>query len=207
MRVRPSRSRGSRDVAFELARAGNRLLSVDKANVLTTSRMWREVVTELGATEYPDVELTHGLVDSVAMNLVMHPESFDVLVMENTFGDILSDVAAGATGGLGLAASASLSAEGPGIFEPVRLGAGHRGHGDGEPHRDAALARDGVRLSGSARRRWRARYARRDRFGAEVGALRPMLVARRRRASSANAVVAAMELQSRDERWLPGSHR
>jgi 3-isopropylmalate dehydrogenase len=105
--------------AFELARTrGRRLLSVDKANVLETSRMWRRVVTELAA-DYPDVELRHGLVDSVAMQLVMRPETFDVLVMENTFGDILSDVAAGSTGGLGLAASASLGDAGPGIFEPV----------------------------------------------------------------------------------------
>ena len=105
--------------AFELAGTRQRrLLSVDKANVLATSRMWRGVVTEL-AREYPDFELRHGLVDSVAMQLVTQPESFDVLVMENTFGDILSDVAAGATGGLGLAASASLGDSGPGIFEPV----------------------------------------------------------------------------------------
>ncbi len=105
--------------AFELARGrGGRLLSVDKANVLDTSRMWRSVVTEL-AREYPDVELRHGLVDSVAMMIVMDPYSFDTLVMENTFGDILSDVAAGVTGGLGLASSASLGDSGPGIFEPV----------------------------------------------------------------------------------------
>ncbi len=105
--------------AFELARGrGGRLLSVDKANVLDTSRMWRSVVTEL-AHEYPDVELRHGLVDSVAMLLVMDPFSLDTLVMENTFGDILSDVAAGVTGGLGLASSASLADAGPGIFEPV----------------------------------------------------------------------------------------
>jgi 3-isopropylmalate dehydrogenase len=105
--------------AFELARSrGGKLLSVDKANVLDTSRMWRNVVTDV-AKDYPDVELRHGLVDSVAMNLVMSPGSFDTLVMENTFGDILSDVAAGVTGGLGLAASASLGDSGPGIFEPV----------------------------------------------------------------------------------------
>jgi 3-isopropylmalate dehydrogenase len=105
--------------AFELARGrGKRLLSVDKANVLDTSRMWRNVVTGV-AKDYPDVELKHGLVDSVAMQLVMNPSSFDTLVMENTFGDILSDVAAGVTGGLGLAASASLGDSGPGIFEPV----------------------------------------------------------------------------------------
>jgi 3-isopropylmalate dehydrogenase len=105
--------------AFELARTrGGRLLSVDKANVLETSRLWRRVVTELAA-DYPDVELKHGLVDSVAMNIVMRPTDFDVLVMENMFGDILSDVAAGVTGGLGLAASASLGDSNPGIFEPV----------------------------------------------------------------------------------------
>jgi 3-isopropylmalate dehydrogenase len=105
--------------AFELARGRRgKLVSVDKANVLDTSKMWRRVVTEVSA-DYPDVELRHALVDSTAMWLVMHPEEFDVLVMENTFGDILSDVAAGATGGLGLAASASLSDNGPGIFEPV----------------------------------------------------------------------------------------
>src|SRR3954449_6591007 len=105
--------------AFELARTRrSKLISVDKANVLETGRLWRRVVTEL-APEYPDVELKHGLVDSVAMWIVMHPEEFDVLVMENTFGDILSDVAAGVTGGLGLAASASLGDSGPGIFEPV----------------------------------------------------------------------------------------
>jgi 3-isopropylmalate dehydrogenase len=105
--------------AFELARTRRgKLISVDKANVLETSRLWRQVVTDLGR-EYADVELKHGLVDSVAMWLVMHPGEFDVLVMENTFGDILSDVAAGVTGGLGLAASASLGDSGPGIFEPV----------------------------------------------------------------------------------------
>jgi 3-isopropylmalate dehydrogenase len=104
---------------FELARPrGGRLLSVDKANVLDTSRMWRRVVSELAA-DYPDVELRHGLVDSVAMQIVTSPESFDTLVMENTFGDILSDVAAAVTGGLGLAASASLGDDGPGIYEPV----------------------------------------------------------------------------------------
>ncbi len=105
--------------AFELARSrSGRLLSVDKANVLETSRMWRAVVTAVGEG-YPDVELTHGLADSVAMLLVTDPSSFDTLVMENTFGDILSDVAAGVTGGLGLASSASLGDSNPGIFEPV----------------------------------------------------------------------------------------
>ncbi len=104
---------------FALARArGGRLTSVDKVNVLATSRLWRDVVTEL-AQEYPDVELDHALVDSCAMQLVLDPGRFDTLLMENTFGDILSDVAAGVTGGLGLAASASLGAGRGGIFEPV----------------------------------------------------------------------------------------
>jgi 3-isopropylmalate dehydrogenase len=80
--------------------------------------MWRRVVADVAA-DYPDVELRHGLVDSVAMQIVTDPQSFDVLVMENTFGDILSDVAAAVTGGLGLAASASLGDSNPGIFEPV----------------------------------------------------------------------------------------
>jgi 3-isopropylmalate dehydrogenase len=105
--------------AFELARTRRRrLTSVDKANVLDTSRLWREVVDEVAA-DYPDVERADALVDSAAMRLVTHPQTFDVLVTENTFGDILSDVAAAVAGGLGLAASASLGDGGPGIFEPV----------------------------------------------------------------------------------------
>ena len=105
--------------AFELARGrAGRLASVDKANVLETSRMWRRVVSET-ARDYADVELEHMLVDTAAMQLVQAPERFDVIVTENTFGDILSDEAAAVTGGLGLAASASLGDGGPGIFEPV----------------------------------------------------------------------------------------
>ncbi len=105
--------------AFELARSRRgRLTSVDKANVLDTSRMWRRVVNEVAA-DYPDVQLDHMLVDNAAMQLASRPEQFDVLVMENMFGDILSDLAAAVTGGLGLAPSASLGDDGPGIFEPV----------------------------------------------------------------------------------------
>jgi 3-isopropylmalate dehydrogenase len=105
---------------FELARErGGALTSVDKVNVMHTSRLWRDVVTELGAATYPDVPLSHALVDSFAMTIVQAPETIDVVLTENTFGDILSDVAAAVTGGLGLAASASLGDEGPGIFEPV----------------------------------------------------------------------------------------
>jgi len=105
--------------AFELARSRRgRLASVDKANVLDTSRMWRRVVGEIAAG-YPDVEVEHLLVDNATMQLASRPEQFDVLVMENMFGDILSDLAAAMTGGLGLAPSASLGDDGPGIFEPV----------------------------------------------------------------------------------------
>jgi 3-isopropylmalate dehydrogenase len=106
--------------AFALARArGGRLTSVDKVNVLHTSRLWRDVVSELGAAEYPDVALDHALVDSFAMTIVNAPGTIDVVLTENTFGDILSDVAAAVTGGLGLAGSASLGDDGPGLFEPV----------------------------------------------------------------------------------------
>ena len=106
-----------RAFALASARSGT-LVSVDKANVLDTSRMWRRVVAEV-ATEFPEVELRNALVDSFAMEIVTSPEQIDVVVTENTFGDILSDVAAAVTGGLGLAASASLGDSGPGIFEPV----------------------------------------------------------------------------------------
>ena len=91
---------------------------VDKYGVLETSKLWREVVDEVAA-EYPDVELEAMLVDNAAMQLVRDPGRFDVLLTENTFGDILSDVAAVATGGVGLAPSASLGDAGPGIFEPI----------------------------------------------------------------------------------------
>jgi 3-isopropylmalate dehydrogenase len=105
---------------FELARErGGRLTSVDKVNVMHTSRLWRDVVTELGESEYADVPLDHALVDSFAMTIVNAPETIDVVLTENTFGDILSDVAAAVTGGLGLAASASLGDDGPGLYEPV----------------------------------------------------------------------------------------
>jgi 3-isopropylmalate dehydrogenase len=105
--------------AFALARARRgRLLSVDKANVLDTSRLWRRTVDAL-RPEFPDIAVEHMLVDNCAMQLATSPGRFDVLVTENMFGDILSDLAAAVTGGLGLAPSASLADDGPGIFEPV----------------------------------------------------------------------------------------
>lgn len=107
-------------VAFEAARDRNgKLTSVDKANVVATSRLWRRVVTEI-ARDYPDVELEHVLVDAAAMYLVQSPKRFDVIVTENLFGDILSDEAAMLPGSMGMLPSASLGAPGkPGLYEPV----------------------------------------------------------------------------------------
>lgn len=104
--------------AFALARGRKqRVVSVDKANVLEVSRLWRQTVTRIAA-EYPDVTLTHEFVDAAAMKLAMAPASFDVLLTENLFGDILSDEAGAVCGSLGLLPSASLGS-GPGLFEPV----------------------------------------------------------------------------------------
>jgi 3-isopropylmalate dehydrogenase len=106
-------------VAFEAAGERNgRLTSVDKANVMETSRLWRETVTKL-APEYEEIELDHLLVDNAAMQLVSRPADFDVIVTENLFGDILSDEAAMLTGSLGMLPSASLGEDGPGLYEPV----------------------------------------------------------------------------------------
>jgi 3-isopropylmalate dehydrogenase len=120
--------------AFELARTRRgHVTSVDKANVLSTSRLWRRVVDKVWR-DYPGIELQHALVDSTAMQLVTDPERFDVVVTENTFGDILSDIGAAVTGGLGLAASASIGDGGPGIFEPVHGSAPDiAGHGTANP--------------------------------------------------------------------------
>lgn len=104
--------------AFEAARKRRcKVSSVDKANVLETSRMWREIVRRIGAAEYPDVELEDVLVDNAAMQLISRPADFDVVVTENMFGDILSDEAAQITGSLGMLASASLG-DGVALYEP-----------------------------------------------------------------------------------------
>jgi 3-isopropylmalate dehydrogenase len=104
-------------VAFAAART--HVTSVDKANVLETSRLWREVVTRVHSEEFPGVELSHLLVDNAAMALISAPNRFDVIVTENMFGDILSDEAAMITGSIGMLPSASLGDGGPGLFEPV----------------------------------------------------------------------------------------
>jgi 3-isopropylmalate dehydrogenase len=103
--------------AFRAARS--KVTSVDKANVLETGRLWREVVMRVHSEEFPEVELEHVLVDNAAMQLVSTPSRFDVIVTENMFGDILSDEAAMLTGSIGMLPSASLGAAGPGVFEPV----------------------------------------------------------------------------------------
>ena len=105
--------------AFELARLRRKkVASVDKANVLETSRLWREVMHRISA-DYPDVELTDVLVDNCAMQLVRDPSQFDVIVTENMFGDILSDEASMVTGSLGMLPSASIGSHAPGLYEPI----------------------------------------------------------------------------------------
>ena len=105
-------------VAFEAAcKRGKRLCSVDKMNVLETTQLWRDVMNEL-APEYPEVTLTHMLVDNCAMQLVRAPKQFDVIVTGNMFGDILSDEASMLTGSIGMLPSASLDANNKGLYEP-----------------------------------------------------------------------------------------
>ena len=106
-------------VAFETAqKRRKKLCSVDKANVLEVSQLWRDRITQL-ASEYPDVELSHLYVDNAAMQLLRAPKQFDTIVTGNLFGDILSDAAAMLTGSIGMLPSASLGSSGPGVFEPV----------------------------------------------------------------------------------------
>jgi 3-isopropylmalate dehydrogenase len=107
-------------VAFQIAQPiSAKVTSIDKANVLATSQLWREVVSELQAREFPSVELEHMYVDNAAMQLMANPRQFEVVVTENMFGDILSDEAAMLTGSIGLIPSISLGDDGPGLFEPI----------------------------------------------------------------------------------------
>jgi 3-isopropylmalate dehydrogenase len=108
-------------VAFELARGRrNKVSSAEKSNVMETGLLWRQVVTDLHAREYADVELEHILADNAAMQIVKNPRQFDVMVTDNLFGDILSDAAAQLTGSLGMLPSAALGAPGtPGLYEPI----------------------------------------------------------------------------------------
>src|SRR3954465_7846894 len=119
MRYRESEIRRIARVAFDAARGrGKRVCSVDKANVLETSQLWREVV-RAEAARYPDIALTHMYVDNCAMQLVRNPKQFDVIVTGNLFGDILSDEASMLTGSIGMLPSASLDEKGKGLYEPI----------------------------------------------------------------------------------------
>ncbi len=119
MRYTESEIRRIAHVGYQAARKrGRKLCSVDKANVLETSQLWRDVVTEVGK-EYSDVELSHMYVDNCAMQLVRTPKQFDVIVTGNMFGDILSDEASMLTGSIGMLPSASLDAKNKGLYEPI----------------------------------------------------------------------------------------
>jgi 3-isopropylmalate dehydrogenase len=131
-------------VGFGAARS--RVTSVDKANVLETSRLWREVVRDVHAREFPNIELEHLLVDNAAMQLVATPRHFEVIVTENMFGDILSDEAAMLTGSLGMLPSASLGDGGPGVFEPVHGSAPDIGGIDAPPRAGHGSGGSGGRI-------------------------------------------------------------
>jgi 3-isopropylmalate dehydrogenase len=119
MRYRESEIRRIARVAFDAARKrSKRVCSVDKANVLETSQLWREVVSA-EAAKYPDIELSHMYVDNCAMQLVRNPKQFDVIVTGNLFGDILSDEASMLTGSIGMLPSAALNETGKGLYEPI----------------------------------------------------------------------------------------
>ncbi len=141
-----TKSGASCDLAFRLAQGRRKkVTSVDKANVLESSRLWRQVVIEVGAG-YPDVALEHMLVDTAAMRLVASPARFDVVVTENMFGDILTDEASVLAGSMGLLPSASLGESGPGLYEPIHgsapdiAGQGHRQPDRHHPERGHAAA-------------------------------------------------------------------
>ncbi|QSX79495.1 3-isopropylmalate dehydrogenase [Agrilutibacter solisilvae] len=141
--------------ALARARSG-RLTSVDKANVLETSRLWREVATRVVRDEFPDVRLEHQLVDSMAMHLIARPREYDVIVTENMFGDILTDEASMLAGSLGLLPSASLGEGTVGLYEPIHGSAPDiAGRGIANPYATilsaALLLRHSLRLEDEAR--------------------------------------------------------
>jgi 3-isopropylmalate dehydrogenase len=172
-------------VAFAAARGRRgKVASIDKANVLETSRLWRETVTRVGGSEFPDVALEHGLVDSAAMRLILAPRSYDVILTENLFGDILSDEASVLAGSIGLLGSASLGGEGPGLFEPIHGSAPDLAGKDlanpvGAISACAMLLRDGLRLDGEARavESAIAQFLRAGEFTADMGGSLPGSVA------------------------------
>ena len=141
-------------VAFELARKRrNKVTSMEKRNVMKTGVLWNEVITQVHNREFQDVQLEHVLADAGGMQLVRNPKQFDVIVTDNLFGDMLSDVAAMLTGSLGMLASASLGEVDPKTQEAqgavragARLGAGHRRQGRREPDRHDRVVRDGAAL-------------------------------------------------------------
>lgn len=184
-------------VACRLARERRKkLTSVDKANVLSTSRLWRAVTTRVVREEFPDVELEHQLVDACAMNLIAHPSRFDVLVTENMFGDILSDEAAVLSGSIGLLPSASLGSGTRGLYEPIHGSAPDlAGFGVANPYgailSAAMLLRHSLNLESEARAVEAAVYQ-----TIQLGALTGDLVAEGGRAATTDqagaAVIAAL---------------
>ncbi len=160
-------------VGFDMARVrNNRLCSVDKANVLASSQLWREVVEEV-AKDYPDVELSHMYVDNAAMQLVRAPKQFDVMVTDNMFGDILSDEASMLTGSIGMLPSASLDANNKGMYEPCHGSAPDiAGQGIANPLATILSVSDDVALQlqpGDRRRRHRAGGEQGPRSGLRTG--------------------------------------
>ena len=141
-------------VAFELARKrGNQVTSSEKRNVMKSGVLWHQVISAMGKRDYPDVTLRHELADSLGMSLVRAPKRFDVIVTDNLFGDMLSDVAAMLTGSIGMLPSASLgdvdakTGRRKALYEPVHGSAPDiAGKGTGQPHRDDRLARHGDAL-------------------------------------------------------------
>jgi 3-isopropylmalate dehydrogenase len=170
-------------VGFETARKRRRrLVSVDKANVLDTSILWREVVGEV-ARDYPDVDLSHMYVDNAAMQLVRNPKGFDVIVTGNLFGDILSDEASVLAGSIGMLASASLDAAGKGLYEPIH------GSAPDIAGRDAA---NPLAMILSVAMMFRHTFARADVAGRIESAVRAALRAGRRTADIAGEGDAAI---------------